>query len=287
MVEGRRRTSYCVCTFATADGLVVLAGQQRRLVDDVQLRLVVRVRRETVAAHLLADRQRVLRDVPVSGRDRSAAAAVVVVIVVDAASGVVVVRRQIHQNILHVDGHAERLLEYRRADGLVLLAPAQGQHDGAHAQQDQRGGRQHADKRLHHASAAVAGPVVFFFVRGCKRRIIMRRVYGAVIPIVGFGSARATYANAFASHTHVNTTVSAASAFQPLMQVGENFEKKKIEINIIRLTADWFDIISFRLACGLSHGFLYPYVMSLLKKFLSKIVVPKGFVMLRCKSLFL
>lgn len=118
------------------------------------LRFVVGVRRETLAAHLLADRQRVLGDVPVTATAR--------VVVVDAV--VVVVRRQVHEYVLHVDGDAERLLEYRRADGLVLFAAAKGQHDGAYAEQDERGGRQHADEHLHQSAAP--GPVVLLLVRG-------------------------------------------------------------------------------------------------------------------------
>lgn len=121
------------------------------------LRFVVRVRRETVAAHLFSDRQRVLGDVAVAATADS-----VNRMIADAASSsssssaadviaVVVVWREIHEDVLHVDGDAERFLENRRADhrSLVFLAAAQDQHDGAHAQQDQRGGRQDADQHFH------------------------------------------------------------------------------------------------------------------------------------------
>lgn len=114
-------TMYTYYTFATANRLVVFAGQQWRFVDDV-LRFVVGVRHETVAAHLLADRQRVLCDVPVTA---SITGTVVMVVVVVANGGsVVVVRRQVHEYVLHVDGHAERLFKYRCADCLVLFAAA-------------------------------------------------------------------------------------------------------------------------------------------------------------------
>lgn len=147
-----------VLTFATADRLVVFAGQQGRLVDDVVIRFIVTVRRETVTAHLFTNRQWVFGYVPVVPDTCG-----VTVVVVD-----VVVRWEVHEYVLHVDGDTERVFEYWCAYGLMFFTATQSQNNGAYAEQDQRGSCQHADENFHHS--ITTGSVVFFLVRRCTQK---------------------------------------------------------------------------------------------------------------------